>query len=296
MPPRLARDRLQKALQFSYDKSVTIITQPARRSGTPIHDWTRVDARIFHHFHVSWIAETAKALNRGRLPREYCALAEKMTGNLGPDVLAIERPVSGSLAAESAPSGGIVVGTAPPRSRFHARTEVDIYAKKAKAVVIRHRSGHEVVAMIEIVSPGNKASQRDLAAFVQKADQALLAGIHLVIVDLFPPSKRDPQGIHRAIWGEGREGDFALPADKPLTCVSYVGYPDIEVFLDPVAIGDRIPEMPLFLTSQVYVPLPLEATYQTAWEAIPALWQEVLEPTPSAPNGKKRRPRRNAGQ
>jgi len=262
----------------------------------PIHNWTRVDAGIFHDFHLSWIAELKRSLNRGLLPSDYYALAEQITGNLGPDVLTLQRPVYGSLAAESAPSGGIAVAAAPPRARFHARTEVDIYARKAKAIVIRHRSGHEVIAMVEIVSPGNKASQRDLAAFVQKADQALLAGIHLVIIDLFPPSKRDPQGIHRAIWGEGREGDFALPADKPLSCVSYVGYPEIEVYLDPVAVGDRLPDMPLFLTPEVYVPLPLDATYQSAWEAVPAVWQEVLEATPSGSDGKKARIRRNAGQ
>jgi len=260
----------------------------------PIHDWTRVEAGIFHHFHHSWIDDVARALNRGRLPRDYYALAEQITGDLGPDVLTLHRPVSGSLAAESAPSGGIAVATAPPRARFHARTEVDIYAKKAKAVVIRHRSRHEVIAMVEIVSPGNKAGQRDLAAFVQKADQILLAGIHLVIIDLFPPGPRDPHGIHRAIWGEGREGDFALPADKPLTCVSYVGFPEIEVYLEPVAVGDRLPDMPLFLTPEFYVPLPLEATYQSAWEAVPAVWQEVLEAMPSGPDGKKPRKRRNA--
>ncbi|MGO9466838.1 MAG: DUF4058 family protein [Isosphaeraceae bacterium] len=260
----------------------------------PIHDWTRVDAGIFHDFHLSWIAELKRCLNRGLLPRDYYALAEQITGGLGPDVLTLERPVSGSLRAESATSGGIAVATTPPRARFHARTEVDIYAKKAKAVVIRHRSGHEVIAMIEIVSPGNKSSQRDLAAFVQKADQSLLAGIHLVIIDLFPPSKRDPQGIHRAIWGEDREGDFALPADKPLTCVSYIGYPEIEVYLDPAAVGDRLADMPLFLTPEIYVPLPLEATYQSAWDAIPGVWQEVLEAKPSGTDGKKTRKRRSA--
>jgi hypothetical protein len=256
----------------------------------PIHDWTRVDAGIFHDFHLSWIAELKRSLNRGLLPSGYYALAEQITGGLGPDVLTLERPVVGSLSAESAPSGGIAVANSPPRARFHARTEVDIYAKKAKAIVIRHRSGHEVIAMVEIMSPGNKANRRDLAAFVQKADQTLLAGIHLVIVDLFPPSKPDPKGIHRAIWGDDREGDFALPADKPLTCVSYVGYPEVEVYLDPVAVGDCLPEMPLFLTPEIYVPLPLDATYQSAWEAVPSVWQEVLEPKALRPksNGAKR--------
>jgi hypothetical protein len=258
----------------------------------PIHDWTRVDAGIFHHFHHSWIEEIQRSLNRGLLPREYYALAEQITGNLGPDLLTLCRPVFGSLSVESQPSsGGIDVVTAPPKVRFHARTEVDLYARKAKAVVIRHRSHHRIIAMVEIVSPGNKSSQSELSAFVRKAEQILLSEIHLLIVDLFPPGSRDPQGLHRAIWGVGREGDFALPDDKPLTCVSYVGYPCVEVFLEPVAVGDPLPEMPLFLTPEVYVPLPLDATYHSAWEAVPAVWQEVLVAATNS-GARRRRPER----
>lgn len=37
----------------------------------PVHDWTRVDAGLFHHFHHSWIEDTARALNQGVLPGEY---------------------------------------------------------------------------------------------------------------------------------------------------------------------------------------------------------------------------------
>jgi hypothetical protein len=255
----------------------------------PIHDWTRVHAGTFHHFHHSWIEEIARALNRGLLPRDYYAMSDQITGNLGPDVLTLNLPVSGSLSADSsASSGGIAVADAPPKVRFRARTEVDLYARKAKAVVIRHRSGHKVIAIVEIVSPGNKSSQTELSAFVQKADQALLAGIHLLLVDLFPPTPRDPHGIHRAIWGEGREGDFALPDDKPLTCVSYIGFPCIEVFLQPVAVDDALPEMPVFLTTEVYVPLPLETTYRSAWEAVPAVWQEALTAPAPALDGHKK--------
>lgn len=54
----------------------------------PIHDWTRVDAGIFHHFHHGWITEIARALNRGLLPPEYYALAEQRAAGFGPDVLA----------------------------------------------------------------------------------------------------------------------------------------------------------------------------------------------------------------
>ncbi len=41
----------------------------------PIHDWTRVEAGIFHHFHHGWIEEIARALNRGLLPADYYAMA-----------------------------------------------------------------------------------------------------------------------------------------------------------------------------------------------------------------------------
>jgi hypothetical protein len=256
----------------------------------PIHDWTRVDAGIFHDFHLSWIAEIKRSLNGGLLPSGYYALAEQVSGKIGPDVLTLQRPLHRSLPAEPDPSGGIAVAEAPPRVRFHGQSEIDAYAAKARALVIRHRSRHQVIAIIEIVSPGNKSSQGAFAAFVQKADQALFAGIHMLIVDLFPPTARDPDGIHRAIWARDDGGDFALPHDKPLTCVSYVGSPAFEVYLDPVAVGDPLPDMPLFLTREVYVPVPLEATYHAAWEGVPAFWRDVLAAPPA--NGPKKPGRR----
>ena len=38
--------------------------------------------------------------------------------------------------------------------------------------------------------------------------------------------------------------------------------------------------MPLFLTPDIYVPIPLEATYGSAWEGFPSFWREVLENPP----------------
>ncbi len=83
------------------------------------------------------------------------------------------------------------------------------------------------------------------------------------------------------IWEEGREGDFALPADKPLTCVAYLAGPCSEVFLEPAAVGEPLPEMPLFLTTETYVPVPLEVTYRAAFDAVPAYWRAVLDPADS---------------
>ena len=56
----------------------------------PIHDWTRVEAGIFHHFHHDWITEIARALNHGILPADYYALAEQFAAGFGPDVLTLQ--------------------------------------------------------------------------------------------------------------------------------------------------------------------------------------------------------------
>jgi hypothetical protein len=98
----------------------------------------------------------------------------------------------------------------------------------------------------------------------------------LLIVDLFPPGPRDSQGIHKAIWEQFTDSEFALEPDRPLTLAAYTGGPFPEAFVEPVAVGAALPDMPLFLAPDVYINVPLEATYQSAWEAVPAFWRDVL--------------------
>jgi Protein of unknown function (DUF4058) len=161
----------------------------------PIHDWTRVDARIFHAFHHSWIEEIARALNRGLLPPGFYALPEQIAGGLGPDVLALQGPTkNGPADAAPAAGTGVQLAVAPPQVQFRIQAERDAYAHKAKVVKIRHCSDHSVVAVIEIVSPGNKAGRNAFRAFVLKALELLEAGVHLLLIDLFPFGRRDPRG------------------------------------------------------------------------------------------------------
>jgi Protein of unknown function (DUF4058) len=243
----------------------------------PIHDWTRVDAGIFHHFHHGWIEEIARVMNHGLLPPDYYALAEQIAGGLGPDVLTLALPSKGAHAAPE-PTGGIAVATAPPRTRFRLRTDPNSYVKKTKAVVIRHTSNHKVIAVMEIVSPGNKSSRQALRAFVRKGVELLEAGIHLLIVDLFPPGPRDPDGIPKALWNEFYgENEFVLTPQQPLTLSAYVAGLAPEALIEPTAVGEKLIDMPLYLIPEVYVPVPLEATYHSAWEAVPAYWRDVIE-------------------
>lgn len=242
----------------------------------PIHDWTRVDAGIFHDFHQTWISEIKRALNQGRLPGDYYALVEQFAGGRWPDVLTLQG-LPRDEASSLEPGGGVLLAEAPPQVQFRLKAEGDLYAAKASAVVIRHVSGHRVVAVLEVVSPGNKSSRSALEQFTGKAIEMMRAGIHLLVVDLFPPGPRDPEGIHKAIWDELLDNAFALPQEKRLTLAAYAAGAYPEAFVEPVAVGAALPDMPLFLTPEVYVPTPLEATYQAAWQSVPSYWREELE-------------------
>jgi hypothetical protein len=242
----------------------------------PVHDWTQVDAGIFHAFHHDWITEISRALNRGLLPTDYYALPEQIAGGRGPDVLTLQRPANGTPALGD-PIGGVALAAAPPRVNMRLRSEPDMYAAKAKAVVIRHTSGHRVIAVLEVVSPGNKNTRHGVHSFVSKAVDMLRAGIHLLIIDLFPPGPRDPEGIHKLIWDELIDNDFTLPSDRRLTIASYNAGTYPEAFLEFAAVHLLLVEMPLFLSPDVYVLVPLEQTYQSAFDGLPLYWRDVLK-------------------
>ena len=46
---------------------------------------------------------------------------------------------------------------------------------------------------------------------------------------------------------------------------------------EPTAVGHVLIDMPVFLTPDVYINVPLEATYQEAWHGVPRRWKEVIE-------------------
>ncbi|MDX1946391.1 MAG: DUF4058 family protein [Pirellulaceae bacterium] len=240
----------------------------------PIHDWSRAEAGIFHHFHQRWISELSDRLNGGALPKGFFALLEQSAGGAVPDVLTLERlpPEAGD---DSGP--GLAVATAPPQTRYVMSADLEIYAARADLISIRHPLG-EVVAVLEVVSPGNKSSRHALRAFVEKSLALLSRGVHLLVVDLLPPTKRDPRGIHAAIWEEIQDQEFLPPADKPLTLASYAAGFVKRAYVEPVAVGDVLPTMPLFLSPELHIPTPLEESYMRTWSLCPPPMRELLQP------------------
>lgn len=238
----------------------------------PIHDWTKVRSGIFHDFHGGWIQALKVALNSGVLPPEFYALSEQVTVGGKPDVLALEA-VGGP---DRDGPGGAAVLTVEPATRIVAELG-SVARRKKNRLAVREADGDRVVAVVEVVSPGNKDSGHALRSFVRKAVNQLRTGIHLLVIDLHPPTARDPGGVHGAIQREVAGTRFELPADKPLTLAGYDADLSVKAYVEPVAVGDVLPDMPLFLVPGGHVPVPLEATYRAAWEAVPARWRRVIE-------------------
>ena len=204
----------------------------------PVHDWTRVSGGTFHDFHYSWVLEIKRALKRGLLPKGYYVMAEQIGGNR-----AITR---------------------------------DSYARMQRTVVVRHNSDDRIKAMIEIMSAGNKSSRHAMRSFLDKAVAALDTGVQLLLIDVHPPGPRDPHGIHRALLNEIGTEDYVLASARPLTAAAYIGGAVVEAFVEHFAVGEPLPQMPLFLTRENYVRVPLEASYMAAWEDVPGQYQGVL--------------------
>ncbi len=209
----------------------------------------------------AWIGALCDTLSGGGLPPDYFALAEQSIRGPVPDVLALRLSADGVRPSGSAP------------------------ALKADRVAVRHRHGR-VVAVIEIVSPGNKAALSELRAFVEKVSDLIQQGVHVLVVNLFPPTPRDPAGIHKAIWDEFEDEDFTPPLDKPLTLAAYSADAVKTAYVEPVAVGDDLPDMPLFLEPVIYVPVPLEATYRTTWGVFPTALRGLLESPVPPHNGR----------
>ena len=243
-----------------------------------IHDWTRVDAGTWHDFHYAWFAEIRRVLNLGVLPEGYYANAERRISGVEPDVLALEE-ASHELVGDDG-DGGVATATAPPKLAV-SKTAI-AYPKTYRAlqlrVVVRHESGNRVVAYFELTSPANKDRRASVEAFTEKAHDAIVKDVHLSLVDLFPPRRHDtPGGLVGSVADAVGCGDIEPPTAKPLMIGAFDAARPPVCYAEPLAVGDALPDLPIFLRPGFWVPVPLASTYAAAWEATPKRWRKVIE-------------------
>jgi len=245
-----------------------------------IHDWSTIFSGAFHDFHQAWAAEIRRALNGGVLPDGYYAAIEQITGGSEPDVVTLESrsPAWPSDEGQNEGPGTLAVAEQPPKVSYTCETHRERYARKTDRIAVRHVSDDETVAVIEIVSPGNKDSDRAYRSFRQKLDVLADCGIHLLVIDLFRPTRRDPQGFPRAFWGSDDEALIpAVNEQKPFSLTSFRAEGALAGYFEILGVSDELVPMPLFLTPDEYIYVPLSETYAAAWQGVPAQWKKIVE-------------------
>lgn len=165
---------------------------------------------------------------------------------------------------------------APPATQYSLAANL-VYVRKKSQVVIKHELGH-VISVIELVSPGNKHSQLEIERLTKKSASMIHDEINLMVIDPFPPTPRDPDGIANLIWREidaTRQLEFS--AARPLVTTSFQANPAPIAHFNCFSVGALIPPMPIFLIEDRYVMLPLEETYQKVWSALPVPIRRIFE-------------------
>ena len=241
----------------------------------PLHDWTRVEAGIFHAFHHLWIGELTRALQR-TLPPGYYALPEQVLGAVGPDVLTLEHP-----ERHDAPGAIPATATATvPRAVLRQTIDPQQVRRPRRQVVVRHKSGHRIVAVVEIVSPGNRSGPAALEATRDKLLLLLQQRIHVLLLDLFPIGPHDPEGICGLIAEACGSEPLPLPTGYDRVLASYRATIPAEAALYPLRVGDDLPPMTLPLLGEESVTIALETSYTDALAILPPFLVDQLHPQP----------------
>jgi hypothetical protein len=212
-------------------------------------------------------------------------MAEQVAEGPIPDVVALEQcdPSNGKDASSASNASvqdvGVAVMQHPPQVRHTHEAEMDVYAARATRVAIFHVSGDRVVAYIEIVSPGNKHSEMAISSFTSKLAETLRRGCHAMVIDVHPPTPRDPRGIHARFWQDsfGDEQAPGVTPEHPLGLSAYRSDLTPTAYFEPCSVGDTLIDMPVFLTPDRYVNVPLALSYDEAWRGVPRRWKEVIE-------------------
>jgi hypothetical protein len=131
--------------------------------------------------------------------------------------------------------------------------------------VYQDLGGAELRAAIELVSPANKDRAGSRRTFAARCAGYLKHGIGVMIVDIVTARSAN---LHRALFDtlevKGRGAAWESPTR--LYTVAYRAVtvrksPRVEVWPEPLRLGEALPVMPLWLSPDLCVPVRLEDSY-----------------------------------
>lgn len=244
----------------------------------PLRDHFHDPLRSFcpwHSFHGNWAIKIVDRLNGERLSDRYLAQSERHFG--GPveiDVATLERDDGGPgySGANGAGGGGIATAAvvyAPPvpLSAAVAFPEPELVEVK----IYRGRGGWHLVAAVELVSEANKDRDEARRTFAIKCASYLQRGVSVVVVDAVTTRAADLHHDLCTLLDLPAAVRWASPTG--LSAVAYrtakgVEGPRLDVWPFPLAVGDPLPTVPLWLAPDLAVPLELDDTYEAACRSL----------------------------
>jgi len=203
--------------------------------------------RHWHSFHNSWATYISSQLN-SLLPLGYFAEANVQYG-IEIDVAAFEEGGAEPQAINYTPPAP---RTTHPTTFTEVVVEVGIFSRSG---------GPRLAGAVELVSPANKDRPETRQALVNKCATYIQAGVGVVLVDVVTERSAD---FHRELLARlGADGIAPAPlftsAYRP---VERDGASQLDVWVEPVALGQPLPTMPLWLRGGLCLPVELEATYE----------------------------------
>ncbi len=221
--------------------------------------------RHWQNLHRAWANALCDHLNRDLLPPEYFAEVEISLGSkLEIDVATFEDEVKGSGSG----SGGVAVWAPPkpPHTVPLQFTHPDLF----EVQVFREEGGPRLVATVELVSPANKDRPANQHAFAVKCGSYLLGEIGVVVVDVVTSRTAN---LHAEILKilQVAENPSGL-SQASLYAASYrvaikKDSQSLEHWAEPLAVGSTLPTLPLWISSELCLPLNLEDAYVWACES-----------------------------
>ncbi len=213
-------------------------------------------------FHGAWAAAMARLLNAGVLPAGYYAVPFlDRDGPVEIDVAAL-RDGQTPGGPDAADGRGTWVSTLP-----HMAVAVEWPSLDELGVEVFRDDGDPLLAaVIELVSPRNKDRPRARQAFAAKCAGHLRHGRGLVVVDVVTTRQADLHADLLTALGadltDARKGALTTIAYQPVVLDDRNG--QLRTWPVELRIGQSLPTIPLWLASDLAVPLDLEASHAAA--------------------------------
>jgi uncharacterized protein DUF4058 len=215
--------------------------------------------RHWHAFHNAWATYLAADLNQ-RLPAGYFAEANVQFG-IEIDVATFEEAsLASSRVSADLQRAGSGEGWVAPSPTL--TVPISILTDVVEVLVFNQEAGPTLAGAIELVSPANKDRPAHRDAFVFKCAAYLQQGVGLVVVDVVTDRRAN---LHEELLMrlrvekvESRETELYAAAYRP---VKHDEQTSLDIWLEPLAVGEALPTIPLWLRGGLSLPVELEATY-----------------------------------